>query len=154
MKFTKLFILILSLVSSYSNGQDINGEHIRKAKALTAEQIAASEEYMEFQKAMHEYSIAVLTSDSQGFEDRLQELSNQGKLILPLQAEQFLSISNAAVYASALNNLDRGFNILDEKFDWRNLDRDFKMEILRVYQAANSDVLSNKILNTIGGDPH
>lgn len=155
MKFTtKLFVLILGLASFYSSGQDINGQQVPGIEALTAEQIANTPEYADFQQLMNDYSLAVLTSDTQGFEDRLQELSNQGKLILPLQAEQFLSISNAAVYASALNNLDRGFNILDEKFDWRNLDRDFKMEILRVYQAANSDVLSNKILNTIGGDPH
>ncbi|MFT6001193.1 MAG: hypothetical protein ACI81P_003662 [Neolewinella sp.] len=95
---------------------------------------------------MHDYSLAALKSDSQAFEDRLQELSREGKLILPLQAEQFPSINNAVVYATALNNLERGFNILNQKFDWQNLDRDFKMQILKVYQAANPDVLANKIL--------
>jgi hypothetical protein len=147
MKFTtKLFVLILSLASFYSSGQDLPDQQVPRAKALTAEQIATTQEYADFQQSMHYYSLAVLTSDSQAFEDRLQELSSQGKLILPLETEQFSSIGNAAVYATALNNLERKFNILEEKFSWRSLGRDFKMEILRVYQAASPDVLANKIL--------
>jgi hypothetical protein len=155
MKFsTRLFILALGFVCFFSCEQDINGQQVPGAEALTAEQIAATQEYTEYQKAMNDYSLAVLTSDHQAFEDRLQELHRQGKLILPLDAKQFSSINNAATYAAALNNLEREFKILDQKFDWRNLDHDFKTEILAVYQAANFDVLPNKILNTKGIDPH
>lgn len=155
MKFiTNLFILAIGLVSFFSCEQDINGQQLPGTEALTAEQIAATPEYAAYQKSMNDYSLAILTMDAQGFEDRLQELSNQGKLILPLQAEQFPLIENAADYANALNNLEREFKILDEKFDWRNIDRDFKTEILVIYQTANPDVLPNKILNTSGIDQH
>ena len=155
MKFlSKLFLLTIGLVCLYSCEQDLNGQQLPGTETLTAEQIAATQEYAEFQKSMNDYSLAILTSDSQGFEDRLQELSDQDKLILPLQAEQFPLIKNAAVYATALNNLERELIVLRHKFDWQNLDHDFKMEIFDVYQAANPDVLSNKILNTIGIDSH
>lgn len=150
MKFTpKLFVLILSFLSFYSSGQEIIGQQVPQVEALTAEQIAATPEYGDFQKSMHDYSVAVLTSDFEAFEDRLMELNSQGKLILPLKAEQFIPIHNAAVYATALNNLDREFKILDQKFDWRNLDHDFKMSILDIYQAKNLAALANKILNSV-----
>jgi len=150
MKFiTNLFILAIGLVSFFSCEQDINGQQLPGAEALTAEQIAATPEYAAYQKSMNDYSLAILTMDAEGFEDRLQELSDQGKLILPLQAEQFSSIENAADYANALNNIERDRNILKQKFDWQNLDHDFRMEVLKVYQAANLDVLPNKILNSV-----
>ena len=91
MKFiTKSYLLALGLVFFFSCEQDINGQQVPGTEALTAEQIAAAPEYIKFQSSMHDYSVAVLTSDFEAFEDRLMELNSQGKLILPLKAEQFL----------------------------------------------------------------
>lgn len=149
---TNLFILALSLVSFFSCEQDINGQELPGAEALTAERIAASPEYKAYQKSMNDYSLAILTMDAQGFEDRLQELSNQGKLILPLTAEQFPSIESAEDYVAALNGIERDRDVLKQKFDWQNLDHDFKMEVLKVFQAANSDILPNKILINVKPD--